>query len=106
MTSPCLPRYFDTFYNFAGIPPKTLGSIETTIDLQNIYNFVSSFWNTVSMPGLLLPSATWICGIPYKNDKVFSIGITFVQFVLLPYSSGRSSRYFSRLHDFSVNIPR
>lgn len=58
------------------------------------------------MPGLLLPSATSICGIPYKNGKVFPIGITFVQLVLLPYSSVRSSRYFSRLHDFSVNIPR
>ena len=30
----------------------------------------------------------------------------FAQLVPLPFSRGRSTRYFDRLHDFSVTIPR
>ena len=49
------------------------------------------------MSGLALIVAAWNCYISYKNRHA---GLSV--FPLLPYSQGRSTRYFDRLHDFSV----
>ena len=53
--------------------------------------------------------AAYLKSLNHRRN-VFSIGITLVdvqsQLVLLPYFSGRSTRYSDRLHDFSATFPR
>ena len=91
-------------------------------------------WNNAGMSGLVLLSATWICSISYRIEyvgvfvfhllffinswaHVVSLGLLYRYYVntylsemaeLPPLSHfrGRSTRYFNRLHDFSVTISR
>ena len=88
------------------------------------------------MSGLVFLVATWNCWISYRNiyrtvgpsiaasleplahcRNVASLSFFYryyfgrssselSQLVPLPYCRGRSTRYFDRLHDFSVTIPR
>ena len=77
------------------------------------------------MSGLALLVATWNCWISCRNGyegsahhrNVANLSFFYryyfgrcsselAQLVPVPYSRGRSTRYFDRLHDFSVTIPR
>ena len=92
-------------------------------------------WNTAVMSELVHLVATWECWISYKNGhavgrslatsleplanriNVASLSLFYVyyfgrcsselaQFVPLPYSRGRSTRYSDRLHDFFATVSR
>ena len=103
------------------------------VSINLSYSYV---WNTFVMSGLVLLVAIWNCWISYKNEcagllffhllpleplahhqNVASLSLFYryhfgrcsselVQLIPLPFSSGRSTHYSERLHDFSVTIPR
>ena len=57
-------------------------------------------------PTQLLNLASKVAGLQVHATISGHILYICIVLVPLPYSSGSSSRYFDRLHDFYVNIPR
>ena len=117
------PRLLTRFDMLVYFTNKSLLELPTNLPYDNV-------WNIVFMSGLVLLVATWNCQVSYKSRYAglfvlhllpvlnpwlivemspaygSSIGITLVDVWSLPYSGGRSTRYFDRLHEFSVTISR